>query len=178
MIFGVRREDFWDPGPGFGYLRGRKFRKKIEPHLAPSFAHTKIPLAISVFDLWSLGTRYIEEGPVAPAVVASCSVPLMFHPVIMNGRVYWDGGIFNKSGIHAGDERVLCVYLESAGVGGVYERKTSFPRLHEGHKILRFTDFPRVTPGRLERGPDAHQNIFERTKRALEIPFDGNFLDA
>ncbi len=182
ILFEVKREDFWDPFIGFGFLRGKKFERHLEARFAREFSQTKIPLAVSVFDLWSWKTRYLNEGSVAKAVVASCSVPLMFHPVRMGGRIFLDGGIFNKSGIHPGDPRVLCVYLESAGAAGAYERRTTFPKLDEDHKVLRFTNFPRVSFNSLARGPDAYQNIYERTKAALASSvadnIAGNFLDA
>lgn len=178
LVFSVRKEDFWDPFPGLGFLRGRKFRQKIETHFARSFTEMKIPFAVSVFDVLTMKTRFLDQGLVAPAVVASCSVPLMFHPVWIGGRPTWDGGIRNKSGIHPRDERVLCVYLESAGAAGLYERRTSFRDLKTGHKVLRFTQFPRVGPETLARGRDAHINILERTRCALDVPFVGHFLDA
>ena len=177
LVFGVKRNDFWDPGIGLGYLRGQKLLRHIEPHVAKDFSELKAPLGISVFDVMSMRTRYLTEGPVAKAVVASCAVPLMFHPVRIGGRIYVDGGINNKSGIHPGDERVLCVYLESAGVAGAYERKTSFPDLKPSHKIVRFTEFPRANHNKLEVGPRAYQDIFARATKAFDLPFRGNFLD-
>lgn len=177
IFFSLKREDFWDPGPGLGLLRGKKFENNIKDRFARDICETKFPLEISVFDLWTMRTRYLTEGPLAKAVVASCSVPLMFHPVRMGKRIYLDGGILNKSGIHPGHERVLCVYLQSDGVHGMYERKVSFPPLHEGHKILHFKNFPRVDYRSLRGGTDAYQNIFLRTGKALSLPAQGNFLE-
>ena len=178
VLFKIRREDFWDPGFGPGLLRGKKFREQIAKVVAPTFAQTQVPLEISVFDVFALRTQFLYQGDIARAVVASCAVPGMFHPVRIGGRFYLDGGLRNKSGIQSEDERVLCVYLESAGAAGWYERKTTFPQLKSGHKVVRFTEFPRVSYDSMDRGPEAHQNILQRTRLALEVPFEGNFLDA
>ena len=34
------------------------------------------------------------EGDLAPAVVASCSIPILFEPVVIDGEQYVDGGVF------------------------------------------------------------------------------------
>lgn len=49
-------------------------------------------LAISNLNEGVLEVR--SEGPLFDVVTASCSIPLLFKPVEMNGQVYVDGGVF------------------------------------------------------------------------------------
>src|SRR5690348_12536868 len=51
ILFALRREDFWDPRLGAGFLRGDLFRARLEAMLpARSFAECRVPLAISAYD--------------------------------------------------------------------------------------------------------------------------------
>ncbi len=48
----LRRQDFWDPAPGLGLLRGARFRARLEALLpAATFEACPRPLAFSVYDL-------------------------------------------------------------------------------------------------------------------------------
>lgn len=42
------------------------------------------------------GAHWFSEGEVAPPVVASCSVPGLFPPVVIDGRHYLDGGLVHS----------------------------------------------------------------------------------
>lgn len=79
----LRREDFWDPAPGLGLLRGHAFRRRLEAMLpVQRFEECARPVAVSTYDVVRRRTHVIREGELAPAIVASCAVPLMFHPVL------------------------------------------------------------------------------------------------
>lgn len=179
ILFAIRREDFWDPGLGPGFLRGRKFHEHVEKYFAPSFQDLKIPLEAAAFDMNERKTKFLKKGRLAPAVVASCAVPLMFHPVKIGPHWYFDGGVFHKSGINAKpDERMLCVYLESQGFSGWYERRLGFPRLNENHRVLRIKNFQRVSFHSLHHGRKAYHELEERMRAALTRPAQEIFLDA
>ncbi len=179
ILFALEKKEFWDPGLGLGFLRGLKFREHLKRHLVPSFQEAHISLEVAAFDVVSMKTKFLNEGPLAPAVAASCAVPLMFHPAKVNGRWFLDGGMFNKLGINSGpNERTLCVYLEADGVTGWFERQTSFRGLQGHHKILRFTKFPKVSFNSLHRGHDAFKNIYERSRQAFRADCPGLFLNA
>jgi NTE family protein len=170
LMFSVKREDFWDPGLGLGYLRGKKFLAKMKAHIAASFHQTKFPVECAVFDLLAMKTKFLKEGPLPAAVVASCAVPLMFHPVRIGAQLLIDGGVFHKSGINHEDahERVLCVYLESER--NFYERPARFDQLRSNLKVLRLKRLPQVLPHRLETGRAAFDEAYSRTKAALNLP--------
>src|SRR5436305_1461254 len=96
----LRRAHFWDARPGLGLLRGALFRARLEA-LAPvkSFEECRVPLAVSVFDVAARRTTVLREGPLAPAVHASCAAPIMFQPVRIGRRLYLDGGILDRPGL-------------------------------------------------------------------------------
>ena len=172
ILFALKREDFWDPAPGFGYLRGKKFRSRLEELFAPSFASAQLPLEVAVFDLLAWKTTFLKEGSVATAVVASCAVPLLFHPVRIGRRVYLDGGLFHKSGVaKAPGERILCAYIErSDSVSSAYEWGSSLKSLGEGQKILRLDGLPAVGYNALGAGQAAYEQAYQRMRRALIAP--------
>lgn len=180
LLTSVRKEDFWDPAPGLGLLRGEKFRGLLKTHLAPDFGSVKHPLEIAVFDLFSCRTRFLSEGSIPAAVAASCAVPGLFHPVRIGRRYYYDGGLFLKSGLRQdlAEERVLCLYLESQGWSGAYERRTTFSSPMKNRRVLRFTGLPSLNYDRLDRGPQAHEEARERTRKAMDRPFVGDVIDA
>ncbi len=58
-----------------------------------SFRDLKIPCIIATTDFDTGTPYYFTAGPVAPAVQASCTIPVLFAPVEINGHHYVDGGI-------------------------------------------------------------------------------------
>ena len=180
LLFDLQREHFWDPGPGLGYLRGKKFLNFIRPHLAPSFADTKIPVELAVFDVLAGKTKFLDSGDLAQSVVATCSVPLLFHPVKLGQQWLVDGGVFRKSGMkHENvDERILCIFLESDGWMGWYEKQQTFSRLSPQHKVLRFANLPRVNYNSLEAGKSALREAYERCQRAFDRPLMNSIANA
>jgi len=58
-----------------------------------SFDALKIPLTITATNLTKGKADYFTTGPLVPAVLASCCVPVLFNPVHVNGEVYVDGGM-------------------------------------------------------------------------------------
>ena len=178
LLFNVKREDFWDPRLGFGYLHGRKFSAMLEKNFVRTFAEAKIPIDVAVFNVLRLKTEFINSGDLTSAVHASCAVPMMFHPVKRDGHWLLDGGILLKSALNPADKRALCVFLESPGWMGVYERRSTFSKLGPTQKVLSFKGLPRVNPLLMSEGRVAFESAFQRTKLALEEEIDGSVLEA
>ncbi|RZA09735.1 MAG: patatin [Proteobacteria bacterium] len=179
ICFALAKEDFWDPGLGLGYLKGKKFAALLERHFVKDFSQTKIPLEVAVFDVLKARTVFLKSGPLIPAVVASCAVPMLFHPVRIGNRLYLDGGIFEKPGFRApAAERVLCAFLTSQGWAGAYEVKTTSARFKANHKALRFDHLPSVRPHDLASGAKAFDAAYSRTRAALNQPSRGGVLAA
>ncbi|MCB1119672.1 MAG: patatin-like phospholipase family protein [Chlamydiia bacterium] len=80
----------------FGLVHGRELRQFLTKHLGTKdFADLKIPCKVVATDLDSGDLLSIGGGPVAPAVHASCAVPIVFRPVLLYGRPLVDGGVLN-----------------------------------------------------------------------------------
>jgi len=59
------------------------------------FSDLRIPLVIVTTDIENCTPVYLDEGPLAPAVQASCSVPGFIAPVHLNGRWLCEGAAVN-----------------------------------------------------------------------------------
>jgi len=170
------RADFWDPKIGLGVLAGKKFEAKVDQLLTSKrFEECRVPLAVSVFDLYSRSTRSIREGRLAPAIVASCTVPLMFHPVWLNGRPTWDGGILDRPGmLGMPEQRMFYHHIVSRSP---WRRKNSAALTIPTRSqmvSLSIDDLPRSGPFRLEEGRSALRKARETMLRALDAPLAGD----
>jgi NTE family protein len=164
----LRREHFWDPRPGLGLLRGRLFRERLESLLpAPTFAACRAPLAVSVFDTLSRATRVLVSGPLAPAIQASCAVPVLFQPVWVDGRPLLDGGIADRPGLDGlpRGERALYHHLASRSPWRG-ARSMQIPS-RGGLLSLVIAGLPRIGPFRLEEGPRAFAAARRAAREAL-----------
>jgi NTE family protein len=173
-LLALRREHFWDPGLGFGLLRGELFSKRLRAAVSiESFAECRIPLTLSVFDVRALRTRVLSAGPVVPAIQASCAAPILFQPVRLDGRSYLDGGIFDRPGLMGvpAGERVLFHHLLSRSPWRV--RAPRIPS-RENMRVVAVPGLPRVNPFHLERGPEAMKRAAEGLRAALDGPVEAN----
>lgn len=165
----LERAHFWDPRPGFGVLRGRLFRERLESLLPRKrFEECRVPLAVSVFALATQKTRVIESGALAPALHASCAVPLMFHPVWHDGTFLWDGGVLDRPGLAGmpAGERVLFHHLASKSP---WRTSLELPR-RPGMTALVIEDLPRSGPFKLEEGRRAFEAARKAARVALSRP--------
>lgn len=180
LLFRVKREDFWDPRPGLGYLRGKKFLDVLEQSFVPNFSQTKIPFEAAAFDVFSFRTKFLRDGELPRAVVASCAVPLLFHPVRIGKRLYFDGGVFHKSGIspESESERVLCIFLQGDGVSDSYELGRSLNKLGKNQRVVRFRNLPRLDYNSLENGKLAFSEAYRRSRDSFSKKFAGSILEA
>ena len=174
---GLTREAFWDPAPGLGVLRGKKFRGLLEGLLPrPGFRQTRVPMGISVYDFLARKTVVIDEGDLAPAIQASCAVPFMFHPVRIGRRLYVDGGVADRPGLAGmpAGARVLYHHLASRSPW----RSTAsmgIPR-RAGMVSLAIHGLPRPHPFDLSPGRSAIDVAYARTREALSRPVEDGAL--
>lgn len=175
----LRREDFWDVRPGLGLLAGRLFQSRVESLLlTPSFDACRVPASLSVYDVLSRSTRVVERGLLAPAIVASCAVPGLFHPVWLDGRPLLDGGILDRHGLAGmpADTRVFYHHLSSRSP---WRRRGSaaleVPN-RSGMTAFVIGTLPRVGPFRLERGRRAFDIGARSAKEALARPIQDSFV--
>lgn len=60
------------------------------------FAALNIPLTIAATEIRKGEVNYFSSGELAPAVIASCTIPAVFSPTAMNGSLYVDGGLLDN----------------------------------------------------------------------------------
>jgi NTE family protein len=167
----LRREDFWDPSPGAGLLAGRKFDALLRDMLpTTSFAACRVPIRISVFDIFARKTSILAGGDLATAIRASCAVPAMFHPVWIDRRPYWDGGILDRpgiAGIPAG--RLLFHHIAARSPWRLSPPAFNVPARTDMVSLV-VDGLPRSNPFRLDAGRQARLDARAATERALDLP--------
>lgn len=170
VLTALARDDFWDPRLGAGVLAGKKFDALLRGMLPVArLEDCAIKTRISVFDIARRATEVLERGDLADAIRASCCVPVMFHPVRIGGRAYWDGGILDRPGIAGvpAGERLLFHHLASRSPWR--RRAPEVPR-RANMVTLVIDGLPRSNPFDLAAGRRALELARELTARALEAP--------
>jgi NTE family protein len=77
-----------------GLLKGRKMQRLLLSNIGDvQFSDLKIPFSCVASDVLSGELVELSEGSVATAVRASSSIPTIFRPVEIQGRVLVDGGV-------------------------------------------------------------------------------------
>ena len=170
ILLGLKRESFWDAHVGPGLLRGVLFRKLLDELLpVRTFEECRVPLAVSVFDVLTARVRAVDSGLLAPALQASCTVPLLFRPVSVSGRPCLDGGITDRpglAGMPAGG-RLLFHHLVSRSPWRRFAPASlAIPRRANATTLV-IESLPRVGPFRLSEGARAYEVARARTKLAL-----------
>lgn len=175
-LLALRRDEFWDPGiPLGGLLRGRKFNAKLRRVLARSGAlhmhECRVPFSAIVHDVLRRRCMALEAGRLDLAIQASCTVPLMFRPVWVDGRLLVDGGVSDRIGevALAQGERALLHWLPSSR-RALGSRRVAPPAEGPARLTVITPDLPRVTPFRLEHGPVALARTREHVARWLDAP--------
>jgi NTE family protein len=99
--------------PKSGLFDNKRFHSFLKQHLRAScFEELKIPLVVIATDLDKGQSREFRTGPVVGPVVASCCMPVIFSPVVIEGSHYVDGGLFRNfpvSNIREECERIIGV---------------------------------------------------------------------
>lgn len=174
---GLSRDEFWDPAPGLGLLRGRAFRSRLESALAErSFSRCRAPVAITVFDIFARRSVAIADGDLASAIHASCALPGLFHPVWRRGRLLCDGGVSDRPGIAGVPEGTRTLYHHIASRSPWRRRSSKAIRVPDRQNLVAVSipDLPRSGPFRLAAGREALAMAHAWTARALDRPLPGN----
>lgn len=83
--------------PQGGLFKSGKFHSFLKRHLrARNFEDLKLPLRVVATNIEYGVSTVFDSGPLIPAVVASCSYPVVFTPVEIDGAHYVDGGVFKN----------------------------------------------------------------------------------
>jgi NTE family protein len=169
----LERAHFWDPTPGPGLLAGRLFRARLEALLPThELSACRVPAAVSVYDVVRRRTRVLSSGALAPALHASCAVPVMFQPVRHAGSWLVDGGVADRPGLE-GLRAAPRVFFHHLASRSPWRAKDSpalgIPR-REGLVTLVVDDLPRVGPFRLPEGARAFAMARRAARAALDRP--------
>jgi predicted acylesterase/phospholipase RssA len=86
------------PTPWRGLLRLTSVVDQLEADLPSQFADLNRPLGVGVVDDTGKPTL-LRDGPLAPAVAASCAIPWLFEGVVIAGRRWSDGGARDRTAL-------------------------------------------------------------------------------
>jgi len=113
----VKYTDFFRlevPDGGLFTLTG--FKEFLDTVLhAKTFEELKIPLRVVATDLDAGRSVVFDKGPLVDALVATCSVPILFSPYTIDGVNYVDGGVLQN--LPASVIRPDCKYLVGVSLG-------------------------------------------------------------
>ncbi len=82
--------------PPIGLFSGKSLAKFIDKHLPPDVRNIedlKIPSAFTAVNLVDTKPVWMVKGSISRAVQASCTVPMLYRPVKIDGALLIDGGI-------------------------------------------------------------------------------------
>lgn len=83
--------------PKAGLFDSKRFKYFLRRHLrAKTFEELSIPLIVIATDLDHGESHEFKSGSLVEAITASCSVPIIFSPVMIGGVHYVDGGLFRN----------------------------------------------------------------------------------
>jgi NTE family protein len=83
--------------PSLGLVRGERVRDYLASHVGEmTFDQLRIPLSLVAVDLLSGEEVVLQSGMVADAVRATISLPGVFAPFPLDGRLLVDGGALNN----------------------------------------------------------------------------------
>lgn len=83
--------------PNRGFVRMTGLQKVLLGMMrSKTFEQLRIPLYVAITDLNRGVCEYINTGELTPYILASCSVPIVFQPMVINGVTYVDGGVLDN----------------------------------------------------------------------------------
>lgn len=78
-----------------GFFKTTGLQSIVTKHIsAKRFEELKIPLKVIASNIEDGISHCFSEGELIPAVIASCTVPIIFAPTEINGNYFVDGGMF------------------------------------------------------------------------------------
>jgi NTE family protein len=78
-----------------GLIGGKGITRNLEKYLPATFAHLKIPVAVTAVDVQLGKVVVLNQGELLPALRATSALPGLFAAVRHEGRILVDGGLLN-----------------------------------------------------------------------------------
>lgn len=79
-----------------GFIDIDRYDQVLKESLPKTFEELRCYLSIAVVNLEESRVEYIDKGDLYPAILASCAIPFIYSPVLINGKMYADGGIMDN----------------------------------------------------------------------------------
>ncbi|MBN1133109.1 MAG: patatin-like phospholipase family protein [Bacteroidales bacterium] len=107
-----------------GLLEVEGLRKLLRKNMrAKDFDGLKKEFVVSVTNFRTGEAEYLTEGDLVESIIASSSIPVLFTPVKLNGKLYIDGGVVDNFPV--GPIREKCKKLVGVAVNPIGEEKGS-----------------------------------------------------
>ncbi len=149
LAIGTRWFNFLRPSfPNRG-LMGMDYLNFVLKKFIPEddFSRLAIPTRITATNMLKGILRVFDQGEIIKPVLASCSVPLLFKPILIDDEIYLDGGILMN--LPASIIRNDCDVL--IGVSLMCLQPASLPELNTSIKVLlRVLELSIINNSRLE----------------------------
>jgi NTE family protein len=123
--------------PTSGLLNMGGLKEFLHKHLrSKCIEDLKIPMVIVATDFDNGMACEFREGNLVDAVIASCSIPIIFSPVVIKGIHYVDGGLFRNFPVMTIREE--CSYVIGVNVTPLVRSKYEQNLLHIAERSYHF----------------------------------------
>ena len=118
----------------FGMTGFRRFLKKNLR--AKTFEELRIPVRIVAANLDEGKSAVFDRGPLVDALMASCSIPIVFNPVVINGVNYVDGGVLQNFPVSP--IRSVCAKIIGVNVSPLVPKKYTRTIMHIAERSFHY----------------------------------------
>lgn len=113
------------------------FRRFLKKHLrTKNLEDLQIPVKIVTTNLDEGTIAIFDQGPIIEPLVASCSIPIIFNPVVIDGINYVDGGIFKNFPVST--IRGLCNEVIGVNVSPLVSNKYNKTIMHIAQRSFHY----------------------------------------
>lgn len=113
------------------------FRRFLKKHLrAKNFEDLNIPVKIVTTNFDEGKSVVFDQGPIIEPLVASCSIPIVFNPVVINGVNYVDGGVCKNFPVST--IRSMCSKIIGVNVSPLVPKKYSKTIMHIAERSYHY----------------------------------------
>ena len=123
--------------PKSGLFNYDRFQEFLKRHLrSKRIEDLPIPTVIVATDLDRGCSHEFRSGPIVEAVTASCCMPIVFNPVLINGVHYVDGGLFRNFPVST--IRDECEYVIGVNVSPLIPQRYKQTLLHIAERTYHY----------------------------------------
>ena len=123
--------------PKSGLFNYDRFQEFLKRHLrSKRIEDLPIPTVIVATDLDRGCSHEFRSGPIVEAVTASCCMPIVFSPVLINGVHYVDGGLFRNFPVST--IRDECEYVIGVNVSPLIPQRYKQTLLHIAERTYHY----------------------------------------